>query len=325
MLRLQNWFFFTALLSVFSLHGGLSDCLKPAIGKEGQHSMRNIDFIYVINLDQRPEKFAHCLNELAPYEIFPYRFSAVNGWELSLEDQSSLGVEYAPWMKKNIMGTYYPVDGQGIHISEMINVVGRRYFCHCMSRGAVGIVLSHLSVLQDAYDSGYETVWIMEDDIKVAQNPHIISDLIENLDQLVGKDKWDVLFTDQDTKAQNGKYVICRGYAHRPNFTPADPDKFGREPIQISPDFRKINCRYGAYSMIVRRSGMKKILDFIKFYKVFLPYDMEFYLPNTINLYALVKDVVSTMPNAISDNGHPGYLDNSPNSKFQMDCCTIDQ
>jgi hypothetical protein len=37
------------------LFGGLKDCLKPVLNKEGSHSMRNIDFIYTINLDGRPE------------------------------------------------------------------------------------------------------------------------------------------------------------------------------------------------------------------------------------------------------------------------------
>ncbi|MFI5334690.1 MAG: hypothetical protein ACHQT8_05960 [Chlamydiales bacterium] len=32
-------------------------------------------------------------------------------------------------------------------------------------------MLSHLSILQDAFDSGYETIWVMEDDIEVVRNP----------------------------------------------------------------------------------------------------------------------------------------------------------
>lgn len=298
-----------ALLSM-TLSGTIRENLKPALGKDGDHGMRNIDFIYTINLDQRPQKFQHCLEQLTPYGITPYRFSAVNGWELPLEVIDTLGVEYAPWMKKQIMGTYYEIGGDGTPVHEMICVEGKRYFSHCFSRGAIGIVLSHLSILQDAYDSGYETIWVMEDDIQVIQDPHLLSSLIDKLDALAGKHGWDVLFTDQDTKNQNGQYVPCRSYALRPNFNPSNPGRFHDEPKQISPDFRKINARYGAYSMILRRSGIKKILDFIKLYKVFLPYDMEFYLPNGIKLFAVTNDVVSTLPNALSDNGGPNYQQN---------------
>lgn len=296
------------VFGVSFLFGGLQDYFKPAPDKGPENSMRNIDMIYAINLDQRPGKYQHCLNELGPYGIFPYRFSAVNGWEIPLADLSTFGIEFAPWMKKNIMGTYYTADGDGTPIHELISVPGKKYLSHCMSRGAVGIVLSHLSILQDAYDSGYETIWVMEDDIQVIQNPHLLSDLIDKLDRLVGKKGWDILFTDRDTKNKKGEYVPCRGHAQRPNFTPTNPGRFLEEPANVSPDFKKVNARFGAYSMIVRRSGMKKILDFIKLYKIFLPYDMEFYLPNGMKLFSVSNDVVSTLPNALSDNGGPGYL-----------------
>ena len=54
--------------------------LKPAEGKTGDHSIRNVYFIYMINLDARPEKYALARRYLEAYAITPYRFSAVNGW-----------------------------------------------------------------------------------------------------------------------------------------------------------------------------------------------------------------------------------------------------
>jgi hypothetical protein len=147
----------------------------------------------------------------------------------------------------------------------------------------------------------------MEDDVEVIRNPHVLSELIDKLDALVGKNEWDVLFTDRDTKNREGKNIPCSSYAWRPNYTPADPGKFA-EKQNISPDFRRIGSRYGAYSMIVRRSGMKKILDFLKSHQIFLPYDMEYTLPPSIRLYTVQDDVVSTQIKAISDNGAPNYL-----------------
>ena len=69
-----------------------------------------------------------------------------------------------------------------------------------------------------------------------------------------------------------------------------------------------MGARFGAYSMIVRRSGMEKILDFFRKYGIFLPYDIDFYMPPGIQLYSLIRDVVSTQPGAPSDNGSPNYL-----------------
>lgn len=289
-----------------TLSADIEEYFKPCLNKGAVSSqMRNIDFIYCINLDKRPEKYAGTLQQLAPYNIVPYRFSAVNGWELSLEDINKLGVKYESWMQPGIMGTCYLPDGDGMPHHEIIHVIGRNYFCHCMARGPMGCSLSHLSVLQDAYDSGYETIWIIEDDIQVIQNPHLLSNLTDRLDSLLGYSGWDILFTDQDTKNGLGNYVPCLGYAKRPNFSPPNPGKY-TDKYNISHDLKKIGARYGTYSMIVRRSGIKKMLDFFKTYKIFLPIDMDMFFPD-LKAYAVTNDVVSTQVNAPSDNGAPNY------------------
>jgi len=308
--------FFSFFLCLASLiHADLEDHFKKISDKSGVHQIKNIDFIYTINLDQRPEKFQHCLDQLAPYGIVPYRFSAVNGWELSLEAINELGIKYEPsWMTSGQWGTRYLIGGDSQPYHEIVEIPGNLYFSHCMSRGAIGIALSHLSVLQDAYESGYDTIWVMEDDIQVIRDPHLISDLIDYLDVIVGKEGWDILFTDPDTKNGQGNYVPCAAYAWRPNFTPSNPERFV-ERQEISPDFRRIGARYGAYSMIVRRSGMKKLLNFFKHYHIFLPYDMDFTQPNDIRFYTLTYDLVSTLPKALSDNGSPNYKNRETISK----------
>lgn len=262
----------------------------------------------MINLDQRPEKFKSCLEQLAPYGILPFRFSAVNGWEKPLNELNKLGVNFGPGMPQDLWGTSYPEDKQGSPVHEVMHVLGKNYFCHCMSRGAIGILLSHLSILKDAHNSRYKTIWVMEDDIQVIKNPHIISSLVDELNRLVGHEKWDIFFTDQDTKNSRGEYVICRAYARRPNFSPANPERFAASPKKISPLFRKITARYGAYSMVISKVGIKKLLNFFRHYHLFLPYDMDFCMPNDIQLYTVTEDVVSTIPNALSDNGIQGYL-----------------
>lgn len=284
-----------------SLTAKLEDHFKPCPNKSDVHQMRNIDFIYTINLDQRPEKFTGCLEELQPYGIIPYRFSAVDARELSLSTINDVGVCFDYGMNSGKMGTYYSPWGNGSPAYENICVLGRTYFGQGIARSVIAIILSHLSILQDAYDSGYETIWLMEDDIQVIQDPRVISELIDKLDALVGTNGWDILCTDKDTKNKRGKYVQCLGYAWRPNFTPDNMEHLA-ERRDVSDDFIKLGARYGAYSMIIRRSGMKKILDFFKTYKIFVPYDFEFFLHPDINMYTVNDDVVSTIPTAISDN-----------------------
>lgn len=59
--------------------------------------------------------------------------------------------------------------------------------------------------------------------------------------------------------------------------------------------------------MIVRRSGMKKILDYVKKYKIYFPYDIEYFLAPDIKLYAMARDVVTNLVGAPSDNGSATY------------------
>jgi len=283
---------------------------KKAENKTNIHKMPNIDFIYMINLDERPEKFEMATRDFHRYGIYPYRFSAVNGWKLSNDDLQQLGVRLTQGAEKDLMATtYVMLDGEEQIVHGPMLDPTITYFSHCMARGAIGIVLSHLSVLQDAYDSDYKTIWVMEDDVEVLSDPTEISELVEKLDQQVGE--WDILFTDTDTKNTNGVHIPCRAIALRPNLYNPPLQFYFLKFNYVSSDFSQIGMRYGAYSMIVRRSGMKKILDYFKAKNIFLPYDMDYWLSNTLKMYICNRDIVSTFPRALSDNGAPNYLNKS--------------
>ena len=294
---------FVVSLGIFcpgNLVAKLEDHLKKITDKDEGHQIRNVDFIYMINLDERPEKLASCLVQLRPYGIEPYRFSAVNGRKLSREDLDDIGVRFKPGMREDIPGIHYPLDG-GSPVCEPTNVPGRTYFFD-LSLGVIGCSLSHLSILQDAYDSGYSTIWVMEDDIAVIRNPLLISSCIDKLDQLIGPDGWDVLFTDQDTISnESGEYVPFLTSSSRPDFVPKNPGRFSQRVV-INDEFRKVGARFGLYSVIIRRSGMKKVLDFAKKHNIFLPIDVEFYFPSDIKVYTVMDNIVSTQRWAPSDN-----------------------
>jgi len=300
--------FLSGLAICFNLEASLEKHFKKIKIEDQKHcqSIRNIDFVYMINLDQRPEKFDKSLKQLKPYGIVPYRFSAVNGWELPLEVINDVGVKLTADMDTGTWGSSYLLKDRYQESHEIVHKIGKVYFCHCMSRGAVGIVLSHLSILQDAYDSGYETIWVMEDDIEVVKDPRILSNLIDKLDLATDK-KWDILFTDQDTRNHEGRYIVCNQTAWRPNFKPEHKGVFLIRK-NFTYDFRKIGARYGAYSMIIRRSGIKKILDFFKTYKIFLPYDLDFYMAPGIKMYTVQEDIVRSLMDSLSDNGGAFYL-----------------
>ncbi len=283
---------------ISSLDAGVADHLKKAVGKDPQvNKIKNIDLIYMINLDSRPDKFQKCISQLHPYGISPYRFSAVNGWELDLEQINDVGVKYTPGtMKGGFVATSY-LTPDGASEDSCINTPGQTYFVLGFTRGMIGICLSHLSVLQDAYDSGYETIWVMEDNIEVIRDPRIISDVIDRLDQQVGVGNWDILFTDRDFRNQKLEYVRSTGYALRPNYRPQNPARFTEE--REFDWFRKVGARFGATSMIIRRSGIEKILSFLKTYQLFLPYDIELAAHSDMRLYTVKDDIISNLLNDV--------------------------
>jgi GR25 family glycosyltransferase involved in LPS biosynthesis len=292
-----------------NLYGDFQKYLKKTDEKKGVHFIENIDFIYMINLDERPEKWKKSIDQLNSYGVYPYRFSAINGWNLSTNQINELGVKFNPKkMKRDMMAACYPLEAKGARRDE---IIGSSNYCYLsfLSKGAIGILLSHLSILKDAIDSGYETIWVMEDDIEVIRDPNILSKLVFKLDVLLGKDNWDILFTDQDTRDSLRNHIPCYSFARRPNFIPKNPKRFSKR-VQVCEDIIQIGARYGAYSMILRRSGIIKLYNFIKEYKFFLSYDMEYTLPNDIKLFSVKKDIVGHLIDGLSDNGLPNYKKN---------------
>lgn len=288
-------------------HYDIDRFMKRLENKTLGHGLEGIDYIYMINLDERPEKFAQTVKEFEPFGINPYRFSAVNGWKLPREVLCHVGVKFLPGQdrEKFMASIYQEEEGHEYLSNEFIQSNGKAHFTLGMSRGAIGIVLSHLSVLKDAYDSGYHTIWVMEDDAEPIEDPRTIPSFIQKLDMLVND--WDILFTDTDTKDTQGRHVPCRALCARPNFTIEPLAFFLSHFYQVSPDFSRVGMRYGAYSMIIRRSGMKKILDHFCSYGVYLPYDMDFWLIPDLKMYCINRDIVSHRAQALSDNNKPRY------------------
>jgi hypothetical protein len=54
-------------LFIWTLEASLEDHFKPIGPKSDGHSMEHIDYIYMINLDQRPEKYQMSIDRLTPY------------------------------------------------------------------------------------------------------------------------------------------------------------------------------------------------------------------------------------------------------------------
>jgi GR25 family glycosyltransferase involved in LPS biosynthesis/precorrin-6B methylase 2 len=304
----MKWLLVSLIICLNALsHADLTPYLKKLPETDRNKSpIKNIDFIYLINLDQRPEKLEKCLSQLQPVGIFPNRFPAIYGWGLPSEVLHGAGVQFLPGMIGDEWVAYFPPKGNGLPEIEFLREesYGKNFLCRWMTPGMVGCALSHLSVLQDAYDMGYETIWMMEDDIFIRQDPHLLSQYVEKLDSIVGKDKWDILYTDTDKcdkdiyEAGNDFESDLKGdlwFYKRPDVDLSDHSKYAKRTI-INEDFIIIGSRLRAHSLILRRSGIKKILDFMKEHHIFLQYDHELAIVPTIQLFNLRSDVVTYEP-----------------------------
>jgi GR25 family glycosyltransferase involved in LPS biosynthesis len=303
------------LFLLFALCGyaQMSECYRPLPNKLGSSGMSNIDYIYLINLDKRPERWNRCLEQLIPYGIFPERFPAIYGWSLTPEILNKMSVRFVPGMwsgRESVM--HFPPEGDGspqwVWISEAF--YGKCCFSGWTVKGTIGCSLSHFSVLKDAYDSGYETIWVMEDDIWIPSDPHELSDLIEELDQLVGHDEWDVLYTDLNylvvdpTKDIDAEIPV---FYWRPDMPNRDV-RFLAEHQNVGEHFMKIGSRMRQHSVIYRRCGIEKILKFYEERGNFLPYDTEIALIPEIRLYTLKKNIVTIPPNEVLSDTRGRYF-----------------
>lgn len=137
--------------------------LKTIEITEAQSGLASIDSIYVINLDERPEKWLRTKQAFNERSFHPNRVSAVNGWKLQNQKKIQLS------------------GPQTIFLSG----------------GEIGCFLSHVSVYQDAVNRGFNTVWICEDDIVFREGGEDIDALVKELSE-IDRD-WDVLYTDYTT------------------------------------------------------------------------------------------------------------------------------
>jgi len=191
---------------------------------------------------------------------------------------------------------YFPPDRNGEY--DFIFLDGAAYGKACFSgwtvKGTIGCSLSHLSVIKDGYDSGHETIWILEDDIEVLDDPHKLSGLIDELDELVGKGNWDVLYTDYDYLVVDLTRDLTPQIPMmwRPDMPYFNPFRLAQH-CDLSDRFMKIGSRSRAHSIIYRRSGMEKILRFYREHNNFLPYDQEMAMIPDLQMYVVKEPVVS--------------------------------
>jgi len=224
-----------------------------------------IDKIYVINLDRRFEKWERVNKMLLDYGIVTSRFSGIEGQLLQEKDL------------KNLTGN----------------------FPKRMRLGQLGCFLSHLSVIQDAYNNNLNIIWIMEDDIDIVKDPNLVPFLIKELIQI--DDDWDVFYTDIDSKNGQGDRVVSLSSDFRPD-TVYLPLEYYTNRYEVSHNIQHIGQRFGNYSYVVSRKGIPLCSGSLKISGSSVPARIT----PSMSFFAFIRSTMASKPARVSGKNFPG-------------------
>jgi GR25 family glycosyltransferase involved in LPS biosynthesis len=170
----------------------VTDYLFPISNPMPSSTIEGIDAIYLINLAKRKDKRERVSSHLANHGLSFCLVEGFDGWE-HLSDEEI----------KRMSGPY-PI---------------------LLNKGQVGCFISHLSCVQDAYQKGYNRIWILEDDVIIHKDPKTVSVHLEELYRL--KPDWDLLYTDSDVLIQRAHFLpISIDIPHTPDqLPPIRPDE----------------------------------------------------------------------------------------------------
>ena len=273
--------------------------------KKIHSSIPGIDFVYVINLKKRPEKWQKCLNHLIQKDIEAQRIEAVDGSLLNLDMVASLTPNLNPsYIKKgkpgffdqNLKWTKY--DQKKIKKLESANQ--KFVYSKMNTKGHLGAAFSHLTILKDAIDSGYENILVLEDDFQIEGSTNTIGLLIQEANQSLGAANWDIIFLDNWHALEKEGIVELRKKPYLyPNLETIDMKEKSKVE-SLTERLNSIQSRYGLYSMVLSKRGVQKLYSYFKANKMLYPIDAEINnIPGIVLLE--VKNHLITCDRSISD------------------------
>ncbi|HEX2579482.1 MAG TPA: glycosyltransferase family 25 protein, partial [Rhabdochlamydiaceae bacterium] len=185
------------------------------------------------------------------------------------------------------------VDGRQLTNEDIKSLRGN--YDRPLTKGMIGCLLSHISLLKEAYDRGYNVIWVLEDDIEIVDDIRRIPPLLSALYEI--DPDWDVFYTDIDGKnSSNGEYVPSLSSDFR-------PDDFFHHPLSdylkreiVGDGIMRIGQRFCTHSLIISRKGIEKIFNYFTHVYLYSQIDIDMHYIPGIRQYSVVKDIVSVNP-----------------------------
>ncbi len=228
--------------------------LKPIEISQFESGLSGVDCIYVINLDQRKERWKRTRKLLKTHKLQANRVSAINGYYISQQTRKQLKGPYPAQIRA----------------------------------GEIGCLLSHISVIKDAYERGFDCIWVLEDDVEFVEDIQQLSPLLIQLSQI--DPEWDVLYTDVDSQ-KNGQPILSLSTNFRPDREYQPLDYYLKKTL-VSNDIMNIRQRFGMYSVLISRRGIKKILTYFLNNYLWSAIDIDIHYIPGIREYAMTRDIV---------------------------------
>lgn len=218
-----------------------------------------IDCIYIINLQERKDKWTRVNALFNKKGLHPNRVNAMNGMNLSYKTYRELSGPYP------------------------FRVYASDY----------GWLLSFLSVLKDAYQREFECIWVCQDSVHFYGESKCIPLLLETLNE--HDPNWDIFYTDCGPRiVSDGILAHKRSFAYDPR--PGEklkPFSYYLEQLRVNDDIVHIRQRVGMHSTILSRKGIKKILDYFTHVFVWSPLEINIHYIPGIREYSATRDIVS--------------------------------
>lgn len=225
--------------------------------------VEGIDAIYVINLNRRTDRWAHITRLLDTYGLHAQRVSACDGEKLS---ESTI---------KELVGPY------------LDSCLLRRH------PGAVGCLISHISVVYDASCRGFNCIWVLEDDVVIKEELIKINEHLFCLSSI--DPEWDIFYTDPDFRKDETQtlFPLIPPPSHPDGEAVSTAARQKRKVRQAGNTLDRVYYRYGTHSMIISDRGIKKIVDYFLYSHLYTPIDIDIHVIPGIREYCPLNPIVT--------------------------------
>ena len=198
--------------------------LKAAKGKrKAKHNMAKIDFIYIIT-NKRCHRFDDLMRSFKKYNVTPYRFTSFGKKDLTSDLMFRTCVRGCRKFGQLTANKLVYTSGEFKFATRKMCSNESGYVNRGMSQRQLARSLSHISIIKDALDSGYENIWIMDSGTQLRCDPIILSQYISAANTEIPG--WTTLYTDFGQRNLDDNIVPVNRFYFRPDFQFLDPDQY---------------------------------------------------------------------------------------------------